>query len=129
MDLLKAFNNHFIEFVDAVAEYFNDHLEIKTASNALRAMRKANPKLIVSIWKDSVITQYQEQIEAGDIEFFVTKEYGSDVENMGNSSSVLESIDKLRGPIQTMPAEDQKKCMKYIQNLTKLCNLYYLNRN
>lgn len=128
MEVLKAFNNHFIEFVEDIANYFNDSLEIQTTANALRAMRKANPKLIVSIWYEYIVMKYSNEIEAGDISFFLNKEYGSDLAAMDNKNNVLEAIDKLREPIKSMDSEDQQKSMKYIQNLTKLSKLYYLNR-
>ena len=129
MDILKAFNNHFIEFVDDVANYFNDSLDIKTTANALKTMRKANPKLIIRIWNENIVSKYSLEIESGDISFFLNKDYNSDLVDMDNNNGVLESIDKLRGPIKSMPKEDQEKSMKYIQNLTKLCKLYYLNTN
>jgi hypothetical protein len=128
MEVLKAFNNHFIDFVEDIANYFNDSLEIQTTANALRAMRKANPKLIVSIWYEYIVIKYNDQIEAGEISFFLDKEYGSDLVAMDNKNNVLEAIDKLREPIKSMGYDDQQKSMKYIQNLTKLSKLYYLNR-
>ncbi len=75
MDIQKAFNTHFIEFVDDVSSYFSDRVEIKTTANALRMMRKTNPKMIMSVWYSSIVQVYDEQIEAGDINFFITKEY------------------------------------------------------
>lgn len=129
MDILKAFNNHFIEFVDDIANYFNDSLDIKTTANALKTMRKANPKLIIRIWNEHIVSKYAPQIDVGDISFFLEKDYNSDLVEMDNNNGVLEAIDKLRQPIQSMSHDDQQKSMKYIQNLTKLCKLYYLNTN
>lgn len=128
MDIQKAFNKHFIEFVDDIAEYFSENMEIQTTANALRAMRKANPKLIISVWLTSIVNVYENQIESGDINFFITKEYSQDVAGMEGNDDVLKGIDKIRKPIREMPLEDQQKAMKYVQNLTKLCKLYYLNR-
>lgn len=128
MELQKAFNKHFIEFVDDIAEYFSDRMEIQTTANALRTMRKANPKLIIGVWYTSIVQRYDAEIEAGDVNFFLTKEYGEDVAGMDGNDEVLKGIDKIRKPIQDMGKEDQQKAMKYIQNLTKLCKLYYLNR-
>ena len=129
MDIQKAFNNHFIEFIDDVANYFKDRVEIQTTANALRLMRKTNPRLIMNVWHTSVAQVYEKQIELGDINFFITKEYNNDLAGMESNTEVLKGIDRIRQPIKQMPEEDQKKAMKYIQNLTKLCNLYYLNRN
>lgn len=128
MELQKAFNKHFIEFVDDIAEYFSDRMEIQTTANALRTMRKANPKLIIGVWYTSIVQRYNVEIEAGDINFFLTKEYSEDVAGMDGNDDVLKGIDKIRQPIRDMGVEDQQKAMKYIQNLTKLCKLYYLNR-
>ena len=108
MEVLKAFNNHFIDFVEDIANYFNDSLEIQTTANALRAMRKANPKLIVSIWYEYIVIKYNDQIEAGEISFFLDKEYGSDLVAMDNKNNVLEAIDKLREPIKSMGYDDQQ---------------------
>ena len=66
MDIQKAFNKHFIEFIDDVASYFHDRIEIQTTANALRAIRKANPKLIITVWKSSVVDKYIDEIEKGD---------------------------------------------------------------
>ena len=129
MDIQKAFNKHFIEFVDDIATYFSDRVEIQTTANALRMMRKTNPKLIISVWYSSIVQVYDEQIESGDIDFFIAKEYSQDLAGMDGNDEVLKGIDKIRQPIQQMPIEDQEKAMKYVQNLTKLCKLYYLNRN
>ena len=128
MDLQKAFNNHFIEFINDVADYFNDRVEIQTTANALRMIKKTNPRLIINVWHEHIANVYSEQIEAGDIDFFITKNYNDDVSNMSGNDEVLNGIDKIRGPIHNMAKEDQHKSMKYIQNLTKLCHLYYLNR-
>ena len=129
MDIQKAFNKHFIEFVDDIANYFTDNVEIQTTATALRAIRKANPKIIIGVWKNNIVDVYDSEIEAGDIAFFIAKEYTKDVEGYEGKDDVLNGIEKIRKPIKEMPVEDQQKAMKYIQNLSKLCKLYYLNRS
>lgn len=128
MEIQRAFNKHFIEFVDDIANYFQDNVEVQTTANALRTIKKANPKLIIGVWHNSVSKIYQREIEEGDIKFFITKEYKNDLVNMDGNDEVLKGIERIRKPIQNMPEEDQIKAMKYLQNLTKLCNIYYLNR-
>ena len=49
--ILTAFNNHFIEFVEDVKRVFPDDIEIATAANALSKLRKANPKIILMGFK------------------------------------------------------------------------------
>jgi hypothetical protein len=124
-NLLQGFNNHFFEFLQAVNDYFEDNKDVKKTIVALQGIKKVNPKLIIKYWKSSIADIYLREIKSGEIEFFINKEYGKDVKELGDTNTVLEKIDKLRDPIRDMKQEDQDKCMKYIQNLTKLCNLYF----
>ena len=122
--IMKVFNDHFVEFLDDIQRVFPDDADIATVKNSLIAMRKANPRLIMATFKKSVSGTYHDQIEKGDLEFFINKDYGNDLGEGGVSNSVLEKIDLLREPVRNMDESDQKKAIKYIQNLTKLCDLY-----
>ena len=79
--------------------------------------------MIVKIWKVFIAEKYRSEIEAGDISFFADKDYSSDVASSNSSDKIMESIDRLRGPIKNMSPENQAKTMKYIQNLTKLSEM------
>ena len=119
-NILTAFNDHFIEFVSDIQSVFPTDPDILATKNALSAIRKANPKMIVKIWNSFVVGKYKSEIEAGNIGFFINKDYASDVSAAANSDKIMESINRLREPIRQMTPEDQAKTMKYIQNLTKL---------
>lgn len=119
-NLVTVFNDHFAEFVSDVQSVFPDDTDILTAKNALLTIRKANPKLLVKIWVNYVVTPYKQQIDSGDINFFVTKDYSSDLARNDNADKIMESIDRLRNPVKQMSPENQSKTMKYIQNLSKL---------
>ena len=122
-NFVTIFNDHFNEFVNDIQSVFPDDTDILTAKNALLAIRKANPKLIVRIWIKYVYNPYKEQIESGDIAFFLVKDYANDLARNDNSDKIMESIDRLRSPIKNMSPENQAKTMKYIQNLSKLAIL------
>ncbi len=122
-NILTAFNEHFLEFLNDVQSVFPEDVDILTAKNALTAIRKANPKMIVKIWRAFIAEKYRDQILAGDIAFFIDKDYGSDVSSAQNSDKIMESINRLREPIRNMGPDNQAKVMKYIQNLTKLSEL------
>lgn len=122
-NILTAFNDHFIEFVNDVHCVFPDDTDILATKNALTAIRKANPKMIVKIWNAFIVSNYKSEIEAGNIEFFINKDYSQDVSVSNNSDKIMESIDRLREPIKNMSEENQAKVMKYIQNLTKLSQM------
>ena len=122
-NFVTIFNDHFNEFVNDIQSVFPDDTDILTAKNALLAIRKANPKLIVRIWLKYVYNPYKEQIEAGNITFFLVKDYANDLAINDNSDKIMESINRLRSPIKNMSLENQAKTMKYIQNLSKLAML------
>jgi hypothetical protein len=122
-NILTAFNDHFIEFVNDVHCVFPDDADILATKNALTTIRKLNPKMIVKIWNSFIVSKYKSEIEAGNIEFFINKDYSQDVSVTSNSDKIMESIDRLREPIKNMSLENQAKVMKYIQNLTKLAQL------
>lgn len=127
--LLTAFNDHFNDFVSDIQSVFPEDPDILTAKNALLAIRKANPRLIVKIWNTYIVGKYKSVIEKGDIGFFLNKDYSQDLVNSENSGKIMEAIDRLRNPVKEMSPENQAKAMKYIQNLTKLAAIYEMQNN
>lgn len=123
--ILQAFNNHFFEFVDDVQSVFPEDTDIMAAKTALVAMRKMNPRLIPKIWYEYIVVKYDDNIQQGDISFFLNKDYSEDLADMGSSANTIVSkINILREPIKNMGVENQDKSMKYIKNLNKLAKLY-----
>lgn len=122
--IVGAFNNHFVEFLEDVHSIFPEDKQIKTAKNALMMLKKANPSVIVKIWKEYITTKYKEQIYQGNMDFFINKDYSEDLQTAGNQNTIMESINRLRDPIRNMGSSNQEKAMKYIQNLTKISELY-----
>lgn len=123
VNLLTAFNDHFVEFINDIQSVFPEDVDILTAKNSLSAIRKANPRLIVKIWSTIIVSKYKSEIESGDISFFINKDYSDDISNSNNSDKIMRAIDRLREPIKQMNPQNQQKTMKYIQNLTKLAVL------
>ena len=119
-NLVTVFNDHFSEFVNDIQSVFPEDPDILTAKNALLAIRKANPKLLVRIWVKYVYTPYKDQIDLGNIDFFLSKDYSTDLSKNDNADKIMESINRLRNPVKEMSIENQAKTMKYIQNLSKL---------
>ena len=122
--ILKGFNDHFVEFVEDVERVFPDNNDISTAKEAFIQMRKANPRLVIKAFNEYFLNKYRTEIESGNIDFFINKDYNSDFSVVGDSDFILKKIDVLRNPVKNMNNEDQTKVIKYIQNLSKLCDIY-----
>lgn len=124
MSVLKAFNNHFMEFLEDVESIFPEDRDIKKAKTALEMMKKANPRILVLIWKSNIAVPYGDKIQNGDLEYFLHKDYSIDFQGTDSEKKILEAIEKFRNPIRNMGVSNQEKAMKYLQNLTKLSLMY-----
>lgn len=122
--ILKTFNDHFIEFLDDISRVFPDDPDVATTKTALLAIRKANPRLIIQSWKEYVVAPYRKKIDEGDMSFFIEKDFTHDLRDVDGNSSILDKIDTLRDEVRSMTKDDQVKAMKYVQNLTKLSDMY-----
>ena len=120
--VMKAFLNQFTDFVEDIQSVFPDNSDIDSAKTSLFLVKKLNPRILMNAWTTYIVEPYNDQIEKGDIGFFLEKDYTHDLEYMGNS--VMQKVDTLRGPVRDMGADNQAKSMKYIQNLTKLARLH-----
>jgi hypothetical protein len=121
---LKAFNTHFDEFVEDIINVFPDNIDLKSAKNMAIMSRKANVTLIVKVWYSYIYSPYKDRIDSGDLDFFITKDYGEDFTGLTNASDIMKSIDSLRSPIKDMSDVNKAHSLKYIQNLCKLSGLY-----
>lgn len=119
--ILKTFSNHIQDFIEDVERVFPEDRDIRRAKTAIETLKKTNPRLLILGWKEHVSVKYGETIMAGDISFFLEKDYNTDVEG---DMTILDAIRRLREPIKQMGEENQNKVMKYIQNLTKLSIIY-----
>ena len=122
--ILTGFNNHFFEFIEDIIRVFPDNMDIQACRTSLTLVRKANPRLIVKIWKTYVVDKYGDKVEENDLDFFVNKDYSSDVAESENAKNIMQAIDKIRNPIKLMSPSEKEKTLKYLKNLKKLCCIY-----
>ena len=107
--ILKGFNDHFTEFVEDIERVFPDDNDISTVKTAFIQMRKANPKLVIKAFSEYFLNKYRSEIEVGNIDFFINKDYNSDLSVVDDSDYILKKIDVLRDPVKNMKDDDQKK--------------------
>ena len=123
--VLKAFNEHLVDFINDIIRVFPENKSLKVTKTALETWKRINPKSIIEIWKTCITDKYKREISSGDYKFFIKKDYKEDIFGCENMSDILIAIEQLRDPISQMSDENQKKAIKYIQNLTKLSELYF----
>jgi hypothetical protein len=111
--------------VRVVRAVFPDDEDLRFTEIAMKGIRMANPRMLIITWKECVTDIYGGQIDKGDKAFFLEKDYGNDLEGSSGADKIAASINRLRGPVREMGAENQDKSMRYVQNLTKLSRLYF----
>ncbi|RZD40064.1 MAG: hypothetical protein CXT73_06905 [Methanobacteriota archaeon] len=129
MSILKAFTGHLIEFVNEIRNVFPNDSHLRTSGVFLEGLVKINPKSIIIGWKECINDLYKDQILKGDLEYFINKDYNADLEGSDNKGKILKTIESFRDKIRNMGDDNKKKSVKYIQNLTKLCNMYFQNNS
>ena len=122
--VLRAFNAHLFEFIDDVISVFPDNVDILASRTSFEYTKKLNPTIIVKIWYSYVYLPYAVIIDAGDLEFFINKDYSTDVSNLPNSRDILSAVDSLRNPIRGMSEANKTHSLTYIQNLCRLSRAY-----
>jgi len=120
----RTFNTHFFEFLDDIISIFPENIDIKTARMSFDTIKRANPSLIIKVWYVNVYLPYKETLDSGDISYFINKDYSEDLSNLGNSTDIIQTIDKLREPLRSMSDVSKEHSTKYIQNLCKLSTIY-----
>lgn len=122
-NITTIFNDHFTEFINDIYNVFPNNVKLLAAKNALFAIRRANPKMIIKMWISYIAEPYKTQIESSDISFFLEKDYSNDFVDYTQSDDIMDYINMLRDPIKNMGPDNQVKAMKYIQNLSKISAL------
>lgn len=125
MSILKAFTNHLLEFVVDIQRVFPKDPELRTGKIFLEGLIKINPKNVIIGWKECVNDVYEEQINKGDLNYFINKDYNKDLSDSLSKKKILVVIDSFRSKVQNMSDDNKKKSIKYVQNLVKLCKMYF----
>jgi hypothetical protein len=121
---LRTFNTHLFELLDDVIRILPDNLDIQTAKTSFWAIKKANPTIIIKAWYSYIYVPYNETIVKADLEFFLQKDYTSDLANVSNSSDVIKIVNSLKDPLSKLNEREKQIILEYFQNLNKLSALY-----
>lgn len=123
-NILKAFNTLFFQFLDDVISIYPDNEELPAARNSFETFKKANPTALIKAWLAFVYVPYREFIEEGNLKYFLEKDYSRDLEDSPYKKNVMEFITNFRSQLRDMSAENQMHSVKYMQQLSKLSQMY-----
>jgi len=126
----KSFNTLFFDFLDDIINIYPENTNIKIAKEKFDFIRKANTTILIKFWKIHVYDCYSTQINQGDINFFLEKDYSADInKDTGidkgfSNDKILSMIENVRETIRDMDDVNRAHSAKYIMNLSKLSELY-----
>lgn len=124
ISVLRAFNTYFFEFIDDIIRIFPENVDVRNSKTSFEIFRKANPTCLVKAWNTFVYEPYKFVIEQGNIDFFFEKDYKEDLKQMANANQIVGVIDTIREPLRSLDEKNKSIAVKYIQNLSKLSNMY-----
>jgi len=122
--IVQVFNKQFKEFIQDVERVFPNNTDLSDARKIVSKLLLVMPEFIIKSFYTDIYKTYGDQLLAGNLDYFLDHDFKKDLATMGidasSTTSILASIDKLRGPVKNMNAQDKSTVIKYMQNLCKL---------
>jgi|UniRef100_A0A6C0HZD7 hypothetical protein len=119
--VLSTFISQLDECLEDISKVYSEDARFIRCKLYLDTLKKSNPRMIITTWKTQVTDKYEDHILAGDIDFFLNKDY---TQETGYTPTMDQALQDLRKAIQSMSEENKTKSLQYIQNLCKLSKLY-----
>ena len=126
--LVQIFSEQTEELYLDLSKVYPENIEIKTGLTVVRTMKRFNPKLMISKYKTGVNNAYYDKIVKGDVSFFLNKDYTTDVGKYYKPEETTEQtdwIESLKSLYKGASDENKKKLLKYFQNFSRICRMYY----
>ena len=126
--ILKTFGKQMEEFMEDMLVIFPNDNVILRGKMYFEMMKKANPRFIIRVWKNRIASKYGEQIANGEFDVFITMDLSEDIVDnpADNKEEVVTHLQNMLSSILKMDEDNKNKAIKYVQNITKLSEMYQL---
>jgi hypothetical protein len=122
--VLRAFNNLFTSFLEDINSIYPEKTELIHAKKSFENVRKLNPTVIIKAWYKYIDVPYGVIIAEGNLEFFLNKDYQTDLAHLKDATEFLKMIDNVRSPLKEMGEVNKAHTAEYLKKLNKLSNIY-----
>ena len=122
--ILSTFITQLTECLDDISTVYDSDKRFIKCKRYVNGIKIANPSLLIKSWKSFIADKYDKQIEEGNFQYFLEKDYSDDLSSIEINSTIETTISELRSVIRDMSEDNKNKSLKYVQNLTKLSKLY-----
>ena len=128
-EVFRAFNKLYFEML----EFMNENVDDKNKSFKIfyrknYLLKRANIKLFIKKWYENISILYYNEILDGNIDYFLNKDYNSDLEKTGelkNELSMGYHIEYMKNIYHSLDKKLVDKFVLYVQQITQLSVLYY----
>jgi len=113
-------------FIQVIEDQFPADIDVKFAKNAILALKKTNPRMLMNYWLIYIYVPNRDQIDRGDYHFLDNIEkYNKLLDECEYGSSVKESLLRLKTPVYKLDPEHLSMWMDYVLKMSKLSFLYF----
>ena len=128
-EIIETFNKHLMEFIMDVERVFPNDQDIKATRKSLSKTIMLVPKAIIRMFYDNFVLIYGNEIDKGDLTFFIDNDYVAKHEtDLKDDVSLIDKINELREPVRNMTDADKANVVQYLKNLKQLAELYSIIR-
>ena len=79
------------------------------------------------MWYKWVAQRFKKEIEEGDYNFFINKDYKEEWEGTANEGPILEAIERMRSIVKQCDESSKATALEYVSNLCGLSKIYMEN--
>jgi hypothetical protein len=129
--IINRFNEHFLEFITDIELAFPDDSDIGAVKKVVNRGLLLMPKMAIKAFKDYFIDEYSNEIDKGDLDFFINNDYKTKnvLFQKDSSKIIFDKIECLREPVSRLDPSEKAKIVKYLQNLKGLSDVYDSMKN
>lgn len=127
-NLFKDFNKLYFNFLDFLKKYSNGDKMFNDFYRKSYIIKQTNIKLIIKIWYDNISSLYNKEIEEGNIDFFLNKNYNLEINKIGNYNNnynINSYIDFFREQYTKLDENIIQSFIHYVQHLNRLSLNYF----
>lgn len=128
--LPATFNQQLSALFKLIQDNLPGNEEISKAAAYMDNLRRTNPRISIFMWKKFVAIPYGNEIRAGNIEFFLTKDYESDLSAITaiterDKQKIVDVINNgIRAPMRELYASRAEEICMRMQTLVNLADAY-----
>ena len=124
----KSFNLTYFELLKMMKDNSDKNKDFLRFYKQNLFIKRANIKLFIRTWYENITCFYIEPILKGDIQFFLDKDYSSEInenKEFATSYSIESYVQYFKEIYTTLKQEDVDAFVRKVQELTQLSKLYY----